>query len=71
MSDQKQRLGELVAALCQTNMELWREEDKARVEDDLQVAKAKRAVDKLNQKRNDLIEKVDDFFIQAMNQKGN
>jgi hypothetical protein len=70
MSEEKRRLGELVAALCQTNMELWREEDKARVEDDLQVAKAKRNVDKLNQRRNDYIEKIDDFFLQAI-AKGN
>ena len=63
MSDNSQRLGELVADLCQTNMNLWREEDKARVEDNNQVAQAKRNVDKLNQKRNDLIEKIDDWFL--------
>ena len=69
MSDNK-TIGELVAALCQTNMMLWREEDKARVPDDLQVAQAKRNVDKLNQQRNDLIEKIDDFFVQTLAKAG-
>ena len=52
-------IGQLIAQLAQTNIELWHEEDKARLTDVHVVAAAKRNVDKLNQRHNDLIKQID------------
>src|SRR3954468_3235818 len=54
------------------NFRLWHEEDKARspTASDTEIAQVKRAIDKLNQQRNDWIEKLDDFFTEELGRRG-
>lgn len=67
----KSLLGKLIDELASVNIQIWHEEDKARSPNDHQVAKAKRKIDKLNQKRNDLIEKIDELLSQLLSHHGN
>lgn len=60
-----------LAAVCEQlsyNFRLWHEEDKARspTANDAEIAQVKRAIDKLNQQRNDWIEKLDDWITEEL-----
>lgn len=60
--------------ICQQHMfnyKLWHKEDIARSPsaDDARIAKVKRAIDKLNQARNDHIEKLDDWLTKALHNR--
>ncbi len=55
----------LVLEQCSRNYQLWNQEDQARRTDvdDSVIAGVKRAIDKLNQQRNDLIEELDEALL--------
>lgn len=64
----------LLQLVCQQHMYnflLWHEEDIARSPDvtDEKIAAVKRAIDGYNQKRNDGIERVDEFILHHVNQR--
>ncbi len=60
----------LAMAQHRANFELWHEEDKARAPEasDAEIARVKRAIDVLNQRRNDLVEKMDAWLIERLEQ---
>ena len=57
----------LVLEQHRANFELWHEEDKARDPraSDGDIAGVKRAIDRLNQRRNDLMERVDQMLMES------
>jgi hypothetical protein len=58
---------DIVLAHHRANFDLWHEEDKAREPDasDARIAAVKRAIDLLNQSRNDLVEVMDRALLEA------
>src|SRR5262245_17147285 len=54
----------MVCEQLQFNFLLWHEEDKARdpMADDSEIARVKRSIDRLNQRRNDWIERLDEWI---------
>ena len=61
----------LVSTQHQVNFELWHQEDLARDTDvsDSKIAGVKREIDVLNQRRNDLIEQLDQFLVNVLSRE--
>ncbi|MDH5751417.1 MAG: DUF4254 domain-containing protein [Deltaproteobacteria bacterium] len=70
--DQRDELMLLVEQNHARNFELWHEEDRARdpEADDRVIATVKRAIDKLNQARNDAMEKIDELVLARLDGRG-
>ena len=61
-------LDDLVCREHRANFALWHEEDKARdpLATDTRIASVKRAIDALNQQRNDLVEQIDEWLLKNL-----
>jgi hypothetical protein len=67
--------GDFLQLVClehQHNFRLWHQEDIARSPEvsDTDLADVKRAIDKLNQQRNDTIERLDDYLVRELSALG-
>ena len=71
VSEKGDQLLTLITEQHHTNFELWHEEDKARDPEasDSMIADVKRSIDRLNQKRNDKIEQIDEALLELLNQR--
>ncbi len=60
----------LATAQHNANFDLWHEEDKARSPQatDADIAEVKHAIDRLNQRRNDLVEQIDLWLLERLEQ---
>jgi hypothetical protein len=60
----------LITAQHRSNFDLWHEEDKARTPNapDSVIAQVKHTIDRLNQQRNDLVEKIDLHLLEHLTQ---
>lgn len=71
ISNDYQGVMQLVCQQHMFNYELWHQEDIARSRNvsDAEIAQVKRAIDRLNQARNDHIEKLDDWLTDQITQR--
>lgn len=67
LGEERDALDDLLLTHHRANFDLWHEEDKAREPEasDASIAGVKRAIDVLNQRRNDLVERLDRMLLDA------